>query len=298
MRETNMTLPDVTICSKSEYTYDMILDCWEPSGNDCEMNILTLYNRENYVKHCVQLNRKNVTVKIGDTYLGYQIYLYTHNDARLVLAVTDNSARVVEEEVEEDIFPGQDTQYVLSKTVQIALGPPYSNCNQSSDYRQVNCIKDCDKKAIIEACGCGYEKKCPSKDVSKLSKICQNERSNPDLILAKCNKECLVECNQVSFQSKRVDIERNGKSFINIWKQKVSERFDIFENSFDEFNEDEFKKKITQLWIKFDKFETTEITQSPRISLTSLIANVGGLLGKSLHSRFIFTIHQLIHLPF
>ncbi len=46
------------------------------------------------------------------------------------------------------------------------------------------------------------------------------------------------------------------------------------------FSDEEIKKRITMLSIYFDKFETTEITQSPSITPTSLIANVGGLLGK------------------
>ncbi len=48
---------------------------------------------------------------------------------------------------------------------------------------------------------------------------------------------------------------------------------------------------MTKNYVYFDKLETTVITQFPSMSLTSLIANVGGLLGKLVHSLCIFKIH-------
>jgi len=119
---------------------------------------------------------------------------------------------------------------------------------------------------------------------------CENAYNKSSEIESKCNKECHDECKQVSFQSKRVDIgldtqSENPNDFLDL-KSLITRKFDISED-----RDEEIKNKITFLLIYFDKLETIEITQSPSISFTSLIANVGGLLGKSLHSVFIFTIH-------
>jgi len=46
-------------------------------------------------------------------------------------------------------------------------------------------------------------------------------------------------------------------------------------------NDDQFRKRLSFMWIYFDKLETTEITQTPSMTLTSLIENSGGLLGES-----------------
>jgi len=289
-RETEMELPAVTICSPDENTYNMIIECSGPSDKECIIKNLTLYDRGSLPEYCVQLNSgKNVTELQSNEGLGfgYILTLYKHKVAHLYLAFTDNSARVVLEDVKEIVFFGQFTELVLSKTVHTALGPPHSNCNQSTDYRQVNCIEDCDKSAMKEACGCGYDVECPelSDQMSELSEKCLN------VVLSKCNQECPVECNQVSFQSKRVDIELEMildyvEGSTNYYKSIVEKKFSI-----SEYSDDEFKKRITMLFINFDKLETTEITQSPSISLTSLIANVGGLLGKSIHSPSIFKIY-------
>jgi hypothetical protein len=273
-RETNMTMPAITFCSPDENTYDMIIECSGPSG-DCKMSKIELYNRFNNPKQCVQLNnRKNFTELQLNEGLAYFLTLYQPKYTYLLLAITDNSARVVLDEVILNVYPGYETELVLSKTVQTALGPPYSDCNQSTDYRQVNCIQDCDKKAMIEACGCGYDIECQLS--AQMPQKCYDAYYYSSGILSKCNQECPVECNQVSFQTKRADIELDINSdLLHYFKYTVAKKFNV-----SEYGDDEFKKRITMLFINFDKFETTEITQSPSISLTSLIANVGGLLGK------------------
>jgi hypothetical protein len=73
---------------------------------------------------------------------------------------------------------------------------------------------------------------------------------------------------------------------VHYYKSTLAEKFNI-----SEYSDDEFKKRVTRMYIYFDKLEVTEITQSPSISFTSLIANVGGLLGIELYS---FVLSRLI----
>jgi len=209
---------------------------------------------------------------INDKY-SYSIVMYQHKYTVLV-AITDNSARVVWEDFREQVYFGQITRFVQSKTVLTVLGSPHSNCNGSTDYRQVNCVEDCDKKAL-KTCALGYGLRSSSPDYTKLSDECKSLWSRPEIIITKCNQECPVECKQVSFESKRTDIELNTDMmmYFNSYKSIVSKKFNI-----SKYSDDEFKKRMVVLLIRFDKLETTEITQSASISLTSLIANVGGLL--------------------
>jgi len=276
-RQKEMTLPAITICSRHEKTSEMIIFCFGSSLKQCKINNLEFYDRKGLPQYCVQINYgTNVTgfqSTEGSSY-GYRLDLYKHEEARLYLAITDNGARVASEEVRENLFPGQETQYILSKTVQTSLGLPYSNCNKSTDYRQVTCNENCEK-AMIEACGGGYDTEFQWSGLE--SEKCYNAFHNSSKIEFKCNQECPVECNQVSFQSKRIDVELDiGDISIENYKKMISNKFDI-----SEYSDDEIRKRITRLLIYFDKFEFTEITQSPSITTTSLIANVGGLLGKS-----------------
>jgi amiloride-sensitive sodium channel subunit alpha len=284
--EPNLAMPAITFCSPDNNTYDMIIACIDRSGKDCKMNNLTLYDRYYHPLYCVQLNNgKNVTELQSNAGIAYFLTLYQPKHTDLSLAITDNNARVILNEASVNVYPGYETDLVLSKTVKTILGPPYSNCYLSTDYRQVNCIEDCDKKAMIEACGCGYDKVCQLSD--QTPKICYDAYYYPSGILSKCNQECPVECNQVSFQTKRVDIELDiDNDVVHYYKSTLTEKFNI-----SEYTDDEFKKRVTRMYIYFDKLEITEITQSPSISLTSLIANVGGLLGIEFYS---FVLSRLI----
>jgi len=130
-RKKEMTLPAVTICSNDNNTSDMIIECWAPSEN-CKMKNLTLYDSFIYPVYCVQLNYgtnvSEIQSKEGSGY-GYYLTLFQPKNTFLNLAITDNSSRVVLNEVREPVYPGQETQVVLSKTVQTALSLPYSNCD-------------------------------------------------------------------------------------------------------------------------------------------------------------------------
>jgi len=145
-RESEMTLPAITFCAlNGQNTKEMILQCsYGEEYKDCLKKIknLTLYNRNGVQFNCVQINhgtnltefvevdKLNIAKGEGDEY-GYRIGLYIPPDAYVSFAVTDNSARVVLNEVREAVYTGQKSFMVLSKTVQNALGPPYSTCNET-----------------------------------------------------------------------------------------------------------------------------------------------------------------------
>jgi len=274
----------------------MIIDCAHGTPwNGCKMNNLTLYDREGNRSYCVQLNYGTNRTELqkvsgmGWKY-GYRLTMYQpwQPDNNFYVAFTDNRARVVQEEAREYVYAGQQTEIVLSKTMQTALGAPYSNCNESTDYRQVTCNEDCYNKAMTEICGCDFPAECG---------ICLNAPHNRNAFFLQCNQECPVECNQVSFPLNRVDVgwdlikgteyfESKMYNSLTFYKARVSEKFNISDKS-----DDEIKKCLTRIYIYFNKFERTEITQSPSITTTSLIANVGGLLGKSPHSLCIYKIY-------
>jgi len=252
------------------------------------MRNLELYDRYGNRSYCFQLNYgKNATElqkATGEGFrYGYNFTVYQPSSSYIERTVTDNKAQVVRKEVREYVYPGLLTFLALSKIVQTALGPPHSSCNESIDYREATCIKDCYIKAMAEICGCRFVSECSS----NWSAECRNAYFNSSGIESKCHQECPVECNHVHFPSNRVDIGLDIDNLtLNNYKSLISRKFNISEDS-----DDEIKKRLTQMYVYFDKLETTVITQFSSMSITSLIANVGGLLGKSVHSVFTFTIH-------
>ncbi len=167
----------------------------------------------------------------------------------------------------------------MSKTVQTALGQPYSNCNETKDYRQVNCRDECYDKKMSEICECAFPTGCGFAFNNDWSLDCEEAFwKKTGSIKSKCSLTCAAECVQVNFEEKKMDVEWELEAeYIDYYKTKVSKKFDITG-----ITDDQFSKRITKIHIYFSKLETTKITQSPSMTLTKLIANVGGLLGKSL----------------
>ena len=157
--------------------------------------------------------------------------------------------------------------------MQTALGPPYSQCNKSENYRQVTCVDDCFFGTMSEICGCAYPSECG--DSSGWTKECR-DTYNSSAIQSNCNLQCPAECNLVSFPLNRIDAYWDiSQSGLDYYKSIISGKFNTTGMS-----DDQIKKGMTWLYIYFSKFETTEITQSPSMTPTNLVANVGGLLGK------------------
>ena len=305
-REAEMTLPAITICDYfGNITKDMILQCYYGTGewNKYRINTtknMALYHSYGYQLSCVQLNHGiNLTeldISKGEGYrYSYSFYLYIPPDSYVFFAVTDNSARLVVDEVREEVYPGHLTNIVLSKTVQSALGPPYSTCNETQEFRQVNCVEECFNKNMSEICGCEYPAGCG--DWSGWTDECQNAYwENRSAIESNCNLQCPFECNQVSFPFNRVDVEWDiSRGFLDYYKPIISAKFNITGQT-----DEEIKKSMTQLSVYFGRLETTEIFQSPSMTSTNLVGNVGGLLGKlnlSLNRSFNLLINSVSNRP-
>ncbi len=151
------------------------------------------------------------------------------------VTVTDNSAQVVSQEMNHLIFSGQLTLINLVKTVQNSLGPPYSSCNASLNYRQVNCLDD----------------------------------FNND---SQCMLQGPAECNQVNFGINRVDVEFNNQDLLGTYESIQYAKLNTTGMSYDEIN-----KGMMGVFVYFNKLKATEITQSPSMSSTNLVGNVGDL---------------------
>jgi len=310
-RESEITMPAITFCSY-ENPRDMIVSC-RFENSECKITNLTIYNKFGIQENCVQLNYgTNVTELVKSTredwVFGYMLYVYMPPKSFLHFDITENNAKVVDDDIHNEIFGGKSTKITLTKTVQTVLGQPHSDCNEASGYRQANCEEDCFYKHMSTTCGCAYPTECGSyfENDEKKKKWTQECKEAFDKkagsIRSQCSLSCPVECNQVKFGINRQDIEfefegdlifsstfiynayqvNNNKnkleqSFDNA-KREVSKNFDVTG-----LTNDQFKKRFTEIYFYFSKLETTRITQSPSMTLTNLIANVGGLLGKSLY---------------
>jgi len=309
--EKEMILPAITFCAANETDHeiipiiqDMVLQTLLINGRSgpmlnfrqsdpTDLEIFDYHLFKNVT--CIQLNfgtdTETLTKVAGDgLFHGYLVDFFLPLNTTLYFVITDNNARVVYGEVNEIVFPGQASYIALSKTNQTALGPPYSDCVDTVNYRQMTCTEDCVKKNMSDACGCEYPLGCLNRN--EWNVVCSNNNANYNTVLFKCKLRCPVECNQITYSYNRINNELNIEQELvalhaENYKYMIEKKFKSPNMSLDKF-----KKRLARLYIYFDRLETTEITQSGSMSLTSLIANVGGHLGISNKSFFFLFFYR------
>ncbi len=279
IKQTKMIFPAITICSSNNYDFrKTIIECRHGLSDPCYFTDLILYDGQK--RNCKQLNfgpnKSELVVTKGEGRVnGYRFIMYNPYDSPLRFTVTDNNQRVVWEDVREEIHQGYLTEIVLSKHNQSELGPPYNQCNDSHEYSEKFCIESCLNDKLSKVCGCEYPLNCTESKCGEAVKYHTSEIKN------NCRFNCLPECVSVEYQVfNRIDIKWDFDPInMPIYKENISKSFNITSMS-----DDEIIKKMTKLYVYLGKLETTQITQSPSMTTSMLVANVGGLLGKIFNS--------------
>ena len=107
---------------------------------------------KNLRRQCIRFNFGNKTrtflqqSKIVGRKSGYEIILYIPDESYLKFAIIDNSAVVIESDIDKSVYVGDAVNIAITKTRQKTLQKPYTDCevrdSASSDYEyiQVSCV--------------------------------------------------------------------------------------------------------------------------------------------------------------
>jgi len=285
-RKAEIIFPVVTICFYKYNPLDMIVHAsFGRLKEKPQMTNLTLYSVRGSKRNCLQLNyignKSKLAIANGEGKNdGYELVFFCPLDSYIRFAITDNGARVTNSMANNYAYPGLLTQIILSKTNQTSLGPPYSECNDTVSYKELDCVDECIKDDMTELCGCRYPQECGVYDI--WPERCQDALvKNYSSIQLQCRIKCPAECRLVNYPSQRLDVDIPFETF-STYKKQVLEKFNVTEIS-----DDDIKAQLIHLYFYFDQLETTEITQSPSMSIIDLIASFGGHLGKLLYLDLI-----------
>ncbi len=279
-RQTEITFPAVTFCS-SNNIHEMIIDCkFGIHKHDCHMENITIYDKYGLSKaNCIQINHGLERSKLfkafgeGSEY-GYSLVFYNLSSTSFIrYGITDSSVRVSFNDIENHIPPAQISEVSMSLVKEFSLGYPYSQCDQTKHYRQVTCKEDCFKKKMTELCGCIFPQEC-SMNKSINRKCTEIIKYNKSSISSNCNHICAIECNQVIFGLDKVNSDLEIEDILH--EHNEFKKINITQE-----NIEDLVKRITKFYIYFANLEITEITQQPTMTETDLVANIGGLLGKT-----------------
>lgn len=98
--------------------------------------------------------------------------------------------------------------------------------------------------------------------------------------LADCFDLCPYECESISFDLSISYTQFHSQLYYQNTLKNNENLVDIFGvNSTDEITYELFSSQVLAMFIYFNKIATTEISETPSVSIASLLANIGGTLG-------------------
>ncbi len=246
----------------------------------CNLTELTLYTKQSIKRSCIQLGNSNKGSEsyksIGEGYsYGFQLYIYHPPQSIIKFSITENGMKVVNDQIRYNIFARHETELGLSVTQEYSLGPPYSDCISTQEYSMEHCISECYEKKMSSVCDCEYPSGCKAQ--SQWPKECLYAYNNSlSLYVSQCRIGCQSRCHKTFYTFTRLDIELDSNRIkLDQIKSDLEKNFNFSGKS-----DDQIIKRLSKIYIYFDKLETTVIRQIQSFTIISLIANVGGILGK------------------
>ena len=214
---------------------------------------------------------------------------------------------------------GENTFISLKKTVSKNEPTPYSDCNDLSDgfeselykfiikskklYRQSDCFNLCFQRVVTMRCGCFFTKypmfvqAKPCLNLTQLECIYIYERGYAQNYSTKCLSECPLECESVTYDHTVTSLDFPTKEF---YETTLNDKI-MFENLFNYFGQnftlELYKENFLSLNVFLSSSKYTLITETPKITLTDLITNLGGSVGILLGCS-MFSLLEVLELLF
>lgn len=191
-------------------------------------------------------------------------------------------------------FTGSFSNIVLSKSISTSLSQPYNDCRDSTNsvqttigremsslnmtYDRRNCFTLCRQKSIIDQIGC-YDMRYPRLfNASPCSTRDLYDRlRNLTVDLSICSDECPFSCNTVKYDW--VTSYADYPTYME-FKYLDLDYNDTLEKYFSgSYSYSDVRQTVASAFVYFETMSVVEITQSPSMVLTDLIANIGGTFG-------------------
>ena len=193
--------------------------------------------------------------------------------------------------------PGQYTSIKVDRTFSFEIEKPYSNCDIPNDnteeflgtslfynliyyspyaYSQQRCLLQCLQYNLLENCSCT--------DSTYLSLFTNSKDCISDIELncsynvwqgfdwAGCLRDCPLECNSSSYSVEISSVEIIGDKYALLIKENRNLLADFVTK---EITANAAANSFISLSIFYDTLGYTLITESPKMDIVSLVANIG-----------------------
>jgi hypothetical protein len=214
----------------------------------------------------------------------------------------------------DDIFvsTGFQTDILLSREVKSILPKPYSDCeieegskyfsseffdlitNSKYIYTQQLCLLQCSiQKPLIQKCNCSSSNfvSLYNKSVCNYNSYCHNEfflNDYKDRLVMECIEKCPLECYHSFFKRSISSYQLLGNVYVDMLEKQFKRDFIRRKN-----DSTMAKESIVQVYIYYDKLSYSFSSETPQMSIASLLAYIGGNLGLLLGVS-IFSVCEIV----
>ena len=201
---------------------------------------------------------------------GLVIGLMANLSDTIFMYVMDNYQNHLVNQKYFTLSPGNTATVTFNKVVEKYLGEPHDHCTPMKDpsYRQINCLQNCTMEHVKNEYNCtlpGYYRR---KDYNYCNLY--GSRDIYDNFISEFSSSCLIMC------KKECIVTRYNYAMVN--------SFDPYSIHYNE------NRGLINIHAYFDYISYTEISDSPKTTVASLVSSVGGsfglFLGMSLLSVF------------
>ena len=260
---------------------------------------------------------------------------YTHSSGIRVL-IHNQTAEPVPEELGINCNPGVETNIAVSRLFIDHLSLPYNDCIEElnnenfqrntvfytlktkmnkTNYNQAFCLKVCTQLFIIDKCGC-FDFSLPKINDSQVQSCysnsdftCIGDKKNELFrnFNSACDVNCPIECHQkiydVSLSSANYPTDWYAQKLIEDNGHYLQKVILLNQLNYSKLNSDYLKKTTLKVNVFYESLVYTHVFETPALTISSLIAFLGGNLGLFLGVSLLSLIeaievsyHIIIHL--
>jgi len=307
VNEYPMTLPAVTFClatnpfsATNASLNESLLNC-SIDETKCDINDFYLFETRtgygNDILTCYVLNGGKMTTghlnKIKSTRKtgprsGFSLQFYLPEKHFFFYYINDANVKPTTSEINKYFVPGTAYDLVIEKTVETKLEYPFNNCwerinmpdtslvkqfyEANITYRQINCFELCFQNYVQKY---ALEHKISEDEARRKEEVQNYDREK------NCNDLCPLECESTQYKISESKFSEYGEYFLPLIPV-VEKKLNITINS-----TERFKQNFIELFVFFDSLKYTKISQTPKMSLSALVSNLGGSFGLFLDISFI-----------
>jgi len=194
---------------------------------------------------------------------------------------------------------------MVSKTVTDKLGEPYNSCEDNTNelkspltkeieargsrYSQRLCFNLCILHYVENECACSLEYQLWTNGSDTCGKGCVRPILDSFEYHEKC-KDCPLECDSVSFLRASEKMLLAGDKYFS---DKLKETLNT-SAKFSNFTLKYVLSNLIMINLKFEKIQYMEIKEVAKMSVTSLIGELGGTLGNMLFTVLCYLLYMYL----